>query len=101
MPVTVKDFPRQVRMGSVGVDLSQGICYHIKRWQADIKQTQKWAEKLAAAQRAKNKQRVKAIRQNQLRLDAIHKFTTKLVKDNALIVVGVIKSVIHKKTQPS
>ncbi|MGP5505805.1 RNA-guided endonuclease InsQ/TnpB family protein, partial [Psychrobacter celer] len=58
------------------------------------KQTQKWAKKLAVAQRAKNKQRVKAIHAKikNSRLDAIHKFTTKLAKDNALIVVGDVKS---------
>ena len=59
-----------------------------------IKQTQKWANKLAVAQRAKNKKRVKAIHAKikNTRLDLIHKFTTKLVKDNALIVVGDVKS---------
>ncbi|WP_201542403.1 RNA-guided endonuclease InsQ/TnpB family protein, partial [Psychrobacter sanguinis] len=59
-----------------------------------IKQTQKWAKKLAIAQRASNKNRVKAIHAKikNTRLDLIHKFTTKLVQDNALIVVGDVKS---------
>ena len=67
-----------------------------------IKQTQKWANKLAVAQRAKNKKRVKAIHAKikNTRLDLIQKFTTQLVKDNALIVVGDVKSrsFTNKKT---
>ena len=59
-----------------------------------IKQTLKYAKALATAQRAKNKQRVKAIHAKikNTRQDLIHKFTTQLVKDNALIVVGDIQS---------
>ncbi|OAU95179.1 Mobile element protein [Moraxella catarrhalis] len=59
-----------------------------------IKQTLKYAKALAIAQRAKNKQRVKAIHAKikNTRLDLIHKFTTQLVRDNALIVVGDVKS---------
>ncbi|MBR7540507.1 transposase, partial [Mycobacterium tuberculosis] len=59
-----------------------------------IKQTLKYAKALATAQRAKNKQRVKAIHAKikNTRQDLIHKFTTQLVKDNALIVVGDIKT---------
>ena len=94
--ITVKDFPKQVSgSGSVGIDLglkesattSNGV-------KLTIKQTQKWAKKLATAQRANNKERVKAIHAKikNSRLDAIHKFTTKLVKDNSLIVVGDVKS---------
>jgi len=67
-----------------------------------IKQTQKWANKLAVAQRAKNKNRVKAVHAKikNTRLDLIHKFTTQLVKNNALIVVGDVKSrsFTNKKT---
>ena len=59
-----------------------------------IKQTLKYAKALATAQRAKNKQHVKAIHAKikNTRQDLIHKFTTQLVKDNALIVVGDIQS---------
>ena len=51
-----------------------------------IKKTQKWTNKLAVAQRAKNKKRVKAIHAKikNTRLDLIHEFTTKLVKHNVL-----------------
>ncbi|MGP5076412.1 IS200/IS605 family accessory protein TnpB-related protein, partial [Psychrobacter celer] len=46
------------------------------------------------AQRAKNKKRVRAIHAKikNTRQDLIHKFTSKLVKANSLIVVGQIKS---------
>src|SRR5699024_3561313 len=81
--------------GSVGIDL--GLKESATTSNGDkltIKQTQKWANKLAVAQRAKNKKRVKAIHAKikNTRLDLIHKFTTKLVKDNALIVVRDVKS---------
>ncbi len=59
-----------------------------------IKQTLKYAKDLATAQRAKNKQHVKAIHAKikNTRQDLIHKFTTQLVKANALIVVGDVKT---------
>ena len=94
--ITFKDFPKQVSgKGSVGIDL--GLKESATTSMGDkltIKQTQKWAKKLAIAQRAKNKKRVKAIHAKikNTRLDLIHKFTTQLVKDNALIVVGDVKS---------
>ena len=94
--ITVKDFPKQVSgKGSVGIDL--GLKESATTSMGDkltIKQTQKWAKKLAIAQRASNKKRVKAIHAKikNTRLDLIHKFTTKLVKDNSLIVVGDVKS---------
>ena len=94
--ITVKDFPKQVSgKGSVGIDL--GLKEAATTSNGDTlttKQTQKWAKKLAIAQRAKDKQRVKAIHAKikHTRQDLIHKFTTQLVKDNTLIVVGDVKS---------
>mgnify|MGYP000846992929 FL=1 len=94
--ITVKDFPRQVSgKGSVGIDL--GLKESATTSMGDVlttKQTQKWAKKLAVAQRANNKKWVKAIHAKikNSRLDLIHKFTTQLIKDNALIVVGDVKS---------
>lgn len=94
--ITVKEFPKQVGgKGSVGVDL--GLKESATTSSGDklqIKQTQKWAKKLAVAQRAKNKHRVKAIHAKikNTRQDLIHKFTTQLIKDNALIVVGDVKT---------
>ncbi|WP_230661260.1 RNA-guided endonuclease InsQ/TnpB family protein [Psychrobacter sp. I-STPA10] len=94
--ITVKNHLKQIcGTGSVGIDL--GLKESATTSNGDkltTKQTQKWAKKLAVAQRAKNKQRVKAIHAKikNTRQDLIHKFTTQLVKDNALIVVGDVKS---------
>ncbi len=103
--ITVKEYPKQpCGTGSVGIDL--GLTESATTSNGDkltIKQTQKWADTLAIAQRANNKKRVKAIHAKikNSRLDAIHKFTTQLVKDNALIVVGDVKSrsFTNKKTK--
>ena len=94
--ITVKDYPKtQCGAGSVGIDL--GLKDSATTSNGDklqIKQTLKYAKDLAIAQRAKNKQRIKAIHAKikNTRLDLIHKFTTQLVKDNALIMVGDVKS---------
>ncbi|OPH35495.1 transposase, partial [Moraxella atlantae] len=94
--ITVKEYPKtQCGAGSVGIDLGlKDSATTSKGDKLQIKQTQAWAKKLAIAQRAKNKQRVKAIHAKikNTRQDLIHKFTTRLVKDNALIVVGDVKT---------
>ncbi|GAB2633874.1 RNA-guided endonuclease InsQ/TnpB family protein [Psychrobacter pocilloporae] len=103
--ITVKEFPKQIcGIDSVGIDLGlkeSAITSNGAKLQ--IKQTQKWAKKLAIAQRAKNKKRVKAIhaKVKNTRQDLIHKFTTNLIKQNALIVVGDVKSrsFTNKKTK--
>ncbi|HFV8280093.1 TPA: RNA-guided endonuclease TnpB family protein, partial [Escherichia coli] len=61
--ITVKDYPKQASgMGSVGIDLGlKEAATTSTGHKLQIKQTQKWANKLATAQRAKNKKRVKAI----------------------------------------
>lgn len=94
--ITVKDYPKQsCGTGSLGMDL--GLKDSATTSNGDklqIKQTLKYAKALATAQRAKNKQRVKAIHAKikNTRQDLIHKFTTQLVKENALIVVGDVKT---------
>ncbi len=94
--ITVKEYPKtQCGTGSVGIDL--GLKDSATASNGDklqIKQTQAWAKKLGVAQRAKNKQYVKAIHAKikNTRQDLIHKFTTQLVKANALIVVGDVKT---------
>ncbi|WP_338755207.1 transposase [Moraxella lincolnii] len=94
--ITVKDYPKTTcGTASVGIDL--GLKDSATTSNGDklqIKQTLKYAKDLAIAQRAKNKQLVKAIHAKikNTRLDLIHKFTTQLVRDNALIVVGDVKS---------
>ncbi|MGP5503237.1 RNA-guided endonuclease InsQ/TnpB family protein [Psychrobacter celer] len=94
--ITVKEFPKiKCGTGQVGIDL--GCKDSAVSSDGDVlttKLTHQYAEKLAIAQRAKNKKRVKAIHAKikNTRQDLIHKFTSKLVKANSLIVVGKIKS---------
>lgn len=94
--LTVKDYPKQLcRTGSVGIDLGlKDSATTSKGGKLTIKQTLKYAKELAIAQRAGKKKRVRAIHAKikNTRQDLIHKFTTQLVKDNALIVVGDIKT---------
>ncbi len=85
----------QCGTGSVGIDL--GLKDSATTSNGDkltIKQTLKYAKQLAIAQRSNNKKRIKAIHAKikNTRQDLIHKFTTQLVKDNALIVVGDVKT---------
>ncbi len=94
--ITVKKYLKPTcGTGSVGIDL--GLKDSATTSNGDkltIKQTLKYAKDLAIAQRAKNKRRVKAIHAKikNTRQDLIHKFTTRLVKNNALIVVDDVKT---------
>jgi transposase len=89
--------------GQIGIDLglkttasgSDGTCLERQDFY------RKSEEKLGKAQRANKKKRVRNIHakiKNQ-RLDAIHKFTTQLVKENNLIVVGNVSSTALVKTK--
>ncbi len=94
--VTVKEHPQVIcGSGQVGIDL--GCKDSATTSNADkltVKQTQKYASKLGIAQRTRNKKRVKAIHAKikNTRQDLIHKFTSKLIKDNKVIVVGKLQS---------
>ena len=94
--ITVKDYPKtECGTGSVGIDLGLKDSATVSNGdKLTIKQTLKYAKDLATAQRANKKQRVKAIHAKikNTRQDLIHKFTTQLVKDNALIVVGDVRT---------
>ena len=94
--LTVKDCPKQLcGTGSLGIDLGlKDGATTSKGGKLTIKQILKYAKELAIAQRADKKKRVQAIHAKikNTRQDLIHKFTTQLVKDNALIVVGDIKT---------
>jgi putative transposase len=89
--------------GSIGIDLgfkdvatsSDGVILSNERFYRSME------GKLAVAQRANKKQRVKAIHAKikNRRLDALHKFTTTLVQNNALIVVGDVSSTKLAKTK--
>ena len=99
--ITVKEFPKTAcGSGQVGIDLGcKDAAVSSDGDQLQTKVTHQYAEKLAIAQRAKNKKRVKAIHAKikNTRKDLTHKFTNKLVKANSLIVVGKIKSTSFTK----
>ena len=99
--ITVKEFPKiKCGDGQVGIDLGcKDAAVSSDGDQLQTKLTHQYAEKLAIAQRAKNKKRVKAIHAKikNTRKDLTHKFTNKLVKANSLIVVGKIKSTSFTK----
>jgi IS605 OrfB family transposase len=67
----------------------------------NLRHVKKWARKLAAAQRAKQKRRVKVIHKKiaNCRKDFLHKITTKLAARHALIVVGNVNSSKLAKTR--
>lgn len=93
---------RRCGTGSVGVDLglkttatpSRGQPLEAGRFYRDQEQ------KLAIAQRARNKKRVQAIHAKirNRRHDALHKFSREMVDNNALIVVGNVSSSGLSKT---
>lgn len=92
-----------IAKGQVGIDLglkdtavcSDGTRLEAGRFYRDLE------EKLAVAQRANKKQRVKAIHAKikNRRKDAIHKFSRQIVNSNALIVVGNVSSSKLAKTR--
>jgi IS605 OrfB family transposase len=88
--------------GEVGIDLGlKDTATCSNGLKLESKQFYRQAEKqLAVAQRANKKQRVKAIhaKVKNSRADHLHKFTTKLVRENALIVVGNVSSKALVKT---
>ncbi|MBK8453722.1 MAG: transposase [Thiofilum sp.] len=89
--------------GQVGIDLglkdtatcSNGLKLESKQFYRELE------SKLGMAQRAKQKKRVKAIHAKikNRRLDTIHKFTTQVVKDNGLIIIGNVSSSALAKTK--
>lgn len=94
--ITVKDFPKQqCGTKSVGLDLGCKTAVTCSDGSTlTTKLTHKYANKLAKAQRANKKKQVKAIHAKikNSRLNTIHQFTSKLVKQNALIVIGKLNS---------
>ena len=94
--ITVKEYPRtECGTDSVGLDLGCKTAVTCSNGSTlTTKFTQKYAKKLAIAQRANKKKLVRSIHAKikNSRLNAIHQFTSKLVKDNALIVIGKLNS---------
>ena len=81
--------------GEVGIDYgckTAATCSNGDK--LETKFTQQYAEKLATAQRASKKKQARRINRKikNSRADATHKFTSKLVSENRLIVAGNVKS---------
>lgn len=96
------EVPPSQGASAVGVDLGLKECATTSdgdklqgRWFRELE------PQLAVAQRARKKKRVKAIHAKiaNRRKDAIHKFTTNLVKNNAAIFVGDVASAKLVKTK--
>ena len=89
--------------GQVGIDLglkdtatcSNGLKLESKQFYRELE------SKLGIAQRAKQKKQVKAIHAKikNRRLNAIHQFTSQVVKDNGLIIIGNVSSSTLAKTK--
>ena len=81
--------------GEIGIDLgckTAATCSNGDK--LETKFTQKYAEKLATAQRAHKKKQAKRINRKtkNARANATHQFTNRLVKNNRLIVIGNMKA---------
>jgi len=89
--------------GEVGIDLglktlatlSDGIKIE------NLRHTQTWGQRLATAQRARNKRRIKAIHAKiaNVRKDHFHKATCRIARENGLIAVGDVNSSRLAKTR--
>ena len=94
--VTVKEHPKiECGASKTGIDLGcKDSATTSNGDKLTVKQTHKYASKLGIAQRARNKKRVRAIHAKikNTRQDMLHKFTSKLVRDNKAIVVGKLQS---------
>ena len=101
--VVVDYEPKQSKgTSAVGIDLG---CKDAATTSTGDKITGRWyrelEEKLAVAQRAKNKKRVKNIHAKvaNRRKDGLHKFSRKLVEENAAIFVGNVNAKAIAKTR--
>lgn len=94
--ITIKEYPKiECGTGETGIDLGCRDSATTSNGEVlKTKVTQQYAKKLGIAQRAKNKQRVKAIHAKikNTRQDLIHKFTTNLTKTNKIIIIGKLQS---------
>ncbi|WP_020558734.1 RNA-guided endonuclease InsQ/TnpB family protein [Thiofilum flexile] len=92
-----------IAQGQIGIDLglkdtatcSNGLKLESKQFYRELE------SKLGVAQRAKQKKRVKAIHAKikNRRLNSIHQFTTQVVKNNSLIIIGNVSSSALAKTK--
>ena len=67
----------------------------------NLRHTKTWAQRLATAQRARNKRRIKAIHAKitNARKDHLHKVSCRLARENALILVGNVSPSRLAKTR--
>jgi IS605 OrfB family transposase len=101
--VQIETVARQAEGGQIGIDLGLKTTATCSNGDSLGRQDgyRNQEAKLGKAQRAKNKKRVKAIHAKikNTRNDATHKFTTKIVKENSLTVVGNVSSKKLAKTK--
>jgi transposase, IS605 OrfB family, central region len=94
---------REHGLGKVGIDLGLKTLATLSNGQKieNLRPYRKLEEKLGIAQRAHNKKRVQAIHAKikNVRQDYLHKESTKLIKENQLIVVGNVNAVSLRKTR--
>ena len=95
LTVKVNPVTANIATGEVGIDLgckTAATCSNGDK--LETKFTHQYAEKLATAQRARKKKQARRINRKikNSRADATHKFTSKLVSENRLIVAGNVKS---------
>ena len=101
--VQIESIARQSEGGQIGIDLGLKTTATCSNGDSFARQNcyRNLELKLGKAQRAKNKNRVKAIHAKikNTRKNAIHKFTNKIVRENSLIVVGNVSSQKLAKTK--
>jgi IS605 OrfB family transposase len=101
--VVVHYTPKQSKgKGSVGIDLGCKSAATDSNGDGVVgREYRKLEQKLGIAQRARNKKRVKNIHAKiaNRRKDALHKYSHKLVNENALVVVGNVSSKAMVKTK--
>jgi len=89
--------------GEIGIDLGLKTVATLSNGMKveNLRHTRTWAQRLAIAQRARNKRRIKAIhaRIANARKDHLHKVSCRLARDNALIAVGDVNSSRLAKTR--
>ncbi len=89
--------------GEIGIDLGIKTLAALSDGQKieNLRHQQTWAQRLAKAQRARNKRRAKAIdaKIKNARHDHLHKISCRLARENALIAVGNVSSSRLAKTR--
>jgi putative transposase len=89
--------------GEVGIDLGLKTLATLSDGEKveNLRHRRTWAQRLAKAQRARNKRRVKAIhaRIANVRKDHLHKATCRIARENGLIAVGNVNSSRLAKTR--